>query len=172
HQSYTVAPATTSSSSGSQVPPPAAPVAGLESLAAEPGGDGAAAAAPLLDPADPPSVVVADPLPAPPAPDATPPEAAATDPWDDAVTPVPPTAPAGDVKGVPLLVGGADLEDSLATLVAYGGSDGVREVLYATVIEDAEAKLLEALSLSEEKLVPVVVEKKVDGRLPRDTAHQ
>jgi hypothetical protein len=99
-------------------------------------------------------------------------EAAATDPWGDAVTPVPPTAPAGEVLGVPLLVGGADLEDSLATLVAYKGSDAVHEVLYATVGQDAEAKLVEALSLSEEKLVAVVVDKAVDGRLLLDTEHQ
>jgi hypothetical protein len=99
-------------------------------------------------------------------------EVAATDPWDDAVTPVPPTAPAGEVLGVPLLVGGADLEDSLATLVAYQGSDAVHEVLYATVGQDAEAKLVEALSLSDEKLVAVVVDKAVDGRLPLDTGHQ
>jgi hypothetical protein len=99
-------------------------------------------------------------------------EAAASDSWEDAVTPVPPTAPAGEVLGVPLLVGGADLEDSLATLVAYQGSDAVHEVLYATVAEDAEAKLVEAVSLSEEKLVAVVAEKTVDGRLPLDTEHK
>ena len=171
HQSYTVAPATTSPGSVSQAPAAATPVADLESLAAEPGGDGAAAVL-LVDPLDAASAVVADPLPAPATPDAAPPEAAATDPWEDAVTPVPPTAPAGEVLGVPLLVGGADLEDSLATLVAYQGSDAVHEVLYATVAEDAEAKLVEALSLSEEKLVAVVVNKSVDGRLPLDTEHQ
>jgi hypothetical protein len=169
HQSYAVAPATTSSGSVSQVP--AASVADLESLAAEPGHDSAAAVL-LVDPLDAASAVVADPLPAPATPDAAPPEAAAADPWDEAVTPVPPTAPAGEVLGVPLLVGGADLEDSLATLVAYQGSDAVHEVLYATVAEDAEAKLAEALSLSEEKLVAVVVDKSVDGRLPLDTEHQ
>ena len=47
HQSYTVAPATTSSGSVSQVP--AASVADLESLAAEPGHDSAAAVL-LVDP--------------------------------------------------------------------------------------------------------------------------
>ena len=155
HQSYTVAPATTSSSSSSvsQVPPAAASAGGLESLAAEPGGD-SAAAFPVVDPVGPPSAV------------------APAESWEDAATPVPPTAPAGEVTGVPLLVGGADLEDSLATLVAYHGSDAVHEVLYATVAKDAEAKLVEALSLSEEKLVPVVVEKTVDGRLPLDTENK
>ena len=127
HQSYAVAPATTSSGSVSQEP--AASVADLESLAAEPGHDSAAAVL-LVDPVDAASAVVADSLPAPATPeDASPPEAAAADPWDEAVTPVPPTAPAGEVLGVPLLAGGADLEDSLATLVAYQGSDAVHEVL-------------------------------------------
>src|SRR5439155_11050272 len=99
HQSYTVAPATTSSGSVSQVP--AASVADLESLAAEPGHDSAAAVL-LVDPVDAASAVVADPLPAPATPeDAAPPGAAAGDPWDEAVTPVPPTAPAGEVLGVP-----------------------------------------------------------------------
>ena len=58
HQSYTVAPATTSSGSVSQVP--AASVADLESLAAEPGHDSAAAVL-LVDPVDAASAVVADP---------------------------------------------------------------------------------------------------------------
>ena len=98
------------------------------------------------------------------------PEPSAPPAWEDAATPVPPSAPAGDVNGVPLLVGGGDLEDSLATLVAYQGPGGaVREVLHATVAEEAEGKLLEALSVSEEKLVPVVVEKTIDGRLPMDS---
>lgn len=49
---------------------------------------------------------------------------------------MPPTAPAGDVNGVALLVGGGDLEDSLATLVAYQDpGEAVREVLHATVAE-------------------------------------
>ena len=70
------------------------------------------------------------------------------------------------------MVGGADLEDSLATLVAYKDGDGSREVLVATVAPDAEAKLFEALALSEEKLVPMAVDKEVTGRLPLDTTHQ
>ena len=99
HQSYTVAPATTSSGSVSQVP--AASVADLESLAAEPGHDSAAAVL-LVDPVDAASAVVADPLPAPATPeDAGPPEAAAAEPWDEAVTPVPPTAPEPVPEPVP-----------------------------------------------------------------------
>jgi hypothetical protein len=100
------------------------------------------------------------------------PEPEASPLWEDAATPVPATAPAGEVNGVPLLVGGADLEDSLATLVAYQGPGGVREVLHATVAEEAEGKLLEAVSVSEGKLVPVVVDKTIDGRLPADSDHQ
>ena len=38
----------------------------------------------------------------------------------------------------------------------------------ATVNQDAEAKLLEALAVSETKMVPVQVEKEVTGRLPMD----
>jgi hypothetical protein len=150
----------------SQVPPADAAAGGLESLAAEP--IGGHAAAPPVDPVEAPPAVDLDPPPGP----ATPETTAPSESWEDAATPVPPTAPAGDVKGVPLLVGGADLEDSLATLVAYQGKDGVHEVLYATVAEEAEGKLVEALSPSEEKLVPVVVEKTVDGRLPLDTENK
>ena len=90
----------------------------------------------------------------------------------DALTPVPTNPSPGDIRGTPLLVGGVDLEDSLATLVAYKDDDGSREVLVATVARDAEAKLFEALALSEEKLVPVAVDKEVTGRLPLDTTHQ
>lgn len=92
--------------------------------------------------------------------------------WDDALTPVPETVPEGLITGVPLLVGGADLVDATATLVAYGGPGGPREVLVATVDEAAEAKLLEALALSETKLVPVAVQTEISGRLPTDTDHQ
>ena len=92
--------------------------------------------------------------------------------WEDVLTPVPEEVPAGLVTGVPLLVGGADLVDATATLVAYTGPGGPREVLVATVDEAAEAKLLEALALSETKLVPVAVQTEVSGRLPTDTGHQ
>ena len=91
---------------------------------------------------------------------------------EDVLTPVPTDPPPGDVCGTPLLVGGADLEDSLGTLVSYNSKGGPREVLVATVAPEAEAKLFEALALSEEKLVPVAVEKEVTGRLPADQAHQ
>ena len=92
--------------------------------------------------------------------------------WNDAAVPVPQAGEPGNVAGVPLLVGGADLVDSVATVISYEGPGGPREVLHATVSETAEGKLLEALALSEEKLVPVALEKEVDGRLPMDQQHQ
>lgn len=90
----------------------------------------------------------------------------------EALTPVPAEPPVGDICGTPLLVGGADLDDSLATLVSYQDASGPREVLLATVEPEAEAKLYEALALSEQKLVPVSVEKEVSGRLPVDQSEQ
>src|SRR5205823_6682921 len=92
--------------------------------------------------------------------------------WNDAAVPVPQAGEPGNVAGVPLLVGGADLVDSVATVISYEGPGGPREVLHATVSEAAEGKLLEALALSEEKLVPITVEKEIDGRLPMDEQHQ
>jgi Asp-tRNA(Asn)/Glu-tRNA(Gln) amidotransferase A subunit family amidase len=88
------------------------------------------------------------------------------------LTPVPTEPPVGLVTGTPLLVGGADLCDSLATLVAYRSGKSAHEVLVATVDEPAEAKLLEALALSETKMVPVEMETEVHGRLPADIEHQ
>lgn len=98
--------------------------------------------------------------------------AAAAAQQDGAVTPVPTDPEPGAICGTPLLVGGADLDDSLATLTSYKSDGGPREVLMATVTPEAEAKLYEALALSEEKLVPVTVDKEVTGRLPADEAHQ
>jgi hypothetical protein len=92
--------------------------------------------------------------------------------WADAAYPVPGTPAPGEVMGTPVLIGGADLEGSSATLRSYLGPAGPREVLMATVNQDAEAKLLEALAVSETKMVPVQVEKEVTGRLPMDTTNQ
>lgn len=97
---------------------------------------------------------------------------AATREPSEALIPIPGTVETGRIAGEPLLVGGADLVDSLATLIAYEDPAGPREVLHATVDKAAESKLLEALALSEEKLVPVAVEKEVQGRLPMDEEHQ
>lgn len=105
-------------------------------------------------------------------PDASERELARAGELSEALIPIPQTVETGRIAGEPLLVGGADLVDSLATLIAYEDPAGPREVLHATVDEAAESKLLEALALSEEKLVPVAVEKEVHGRLPMDEQHQ
>ncbi|GAA1439030.1 hypothetical protein [Nocardiopsis tropica] len=92
----------------------------------------------------------------------------------DAAMPIPETPPEGTAAGVPVLVGGADLQDSAATLISYHSTDdaGPREVLLTTLNEGAEAKLMDALALSGEKLIPVQVEEEVNGRLPIDEDKQ
>lgn len=92
----------------------------------------------------------------------------------EAVLAIPEAPPEGTAAGVPVLVGGADLQDSAATLISYSSTDdaGPREVLLATLHHEAEAKLMDALALSEEKLVPVQVEEEVHGRLPVDEEKQ
>lgn len=96
------------------------------------------------------------------------------DPPPDVVTPIPQTPPEGAAAGVPVLIGGADLADATATLVSYTSphGHGPREVLLATLEENAEAKLIEALALNEEELIPVQVQEQVSGRLPMDEAKQ
>ncbi|MEU0489980.1 hypothetical protein ABZ249_12185 [Nocardiopsis sp. NPDC006139] len=93
---------------------------------------------------------------------------------EDAALPIPETPPEGVAAGVPVLVGGADLQDSAATLISYSSTDGTgpREVLLATLDEGAEVKLMDALALSEEKLIPVQVEEEINGRLPIDQDQQ
>ncbi|WP_159942532.1 hypothetical protein [Nocardiopsis sp. FR6] len=92
----------------------------------------------------------------------------------DAALPIPATPPEGVAAGVPVLVGGADLQDSAATLISYSSPNdtGPREVLLTTLTEDAEAKLMDALALSEEKLIPVQVQEEINGRLPVDEDKQ
>ncbi|MGH9066447.1 MAG: hypothetical protein ACRD0J_02840 [Acidimicrobiales bacterium] len=92
--------------------------------------------------------------------------------WPEAVTPVPEAPEAGAPLGTPLLVGGADLVGSAATLVSYDSPAGPHEVLMATVTEDGERNLMEALSVAGTKMVPVEVEKSIVGRLPLDTENQ
>ncbi|MGW5715294.1 hypothetical protein ACWEVP_03945 [Amycolatopsis sp. NPDC003865] len=86
------------------------------------------------------------------------------------VTPIPLTPDVGHAYGEPVLVGGADLLASTATLVSYASDHGPRTVLHARVDEDAEAKLLDALNISPE-MVPTQVEQQVTGRLPIDEQH-
>ncbi|RSD10283.1 hypothetical protein [Amycolatopsis eburnea] len=92
------------------------------------------------------------------------------DPGQLPVTPIPLTPDVGHAYGEPVLVGGADLLASTATLVSYHGTNGPRSVLHARVEEDAEAKLLDALNISPE-MVPTQVEQQVTGRLPVDETH-
>ncbi len=90
----------------------------------------------------------------------------------DALTPVPDALPEGSAAGIPVLAGGEDLLDSTVTLMSYSAPGGPREVLLATVTEAAEAKLIEALGVSDEKMVPVQVEVEMTGRLPLDEQQQ
>lgn len=117
-------------------------------------------------------MATADPTPLS-SPDSTPPVESLADAeaaGQDALTPIPDTIPVGDPLGVPLLVGGADLDDSQATLLAYDSPQGPHEVLVATVTPEAEAKLLDALSSP--RMVEVQVEEEVHGRLAADTDGQ
>ena len=93
---------------------------------------------------------------------------------DDFITPVPEDLVVGDMAGHPLIVGGDDFDDSSLTLVSYADVNGnePREVLYGWVNPDAEHKILDALALDEEKLVPVEVTKDINGRIPLDEQHK
>jgi hypothetical protein len=95
--------------------------------------------------------------------------------WHEAVTPIPDEVAVGDPRGVPLLIGGADLEGGSATIIAYqdtkaGGS--AHEVLFCTVTEEAEEKLLYALApVQEQKLIPVENPVEFTGMHELDTQH-
>lgn len=88
------------------------------------------------------------------------------------ITAIPDDIPVGDMAGQPLVIGGYDLEDSSATLVAYSDDGEPREVLYSWVSAEAEHKLLAAVALDDEHLVATEVTKTVHGRLPLDEQHQ
>ncbi|MFI6112687.1 hypothetical protein [Kitasatospora sp. NPDC051164] len=87
---------------------------------------------------------------------------------DPPLTPVPDAPVAGAALGTPILVGGEDFLNSQAALVSYLSPDGPREVLLAHVSEEAEGKLLDALSVSGTKMVDVQVEEETKERLALD----
>ncbi|MCX5216207.1 hypothetical protein OG689_44535 [Kitasatospora sp. NBC_00240] len=91
---------------------------------------------------------------------------------DPPLTPIPDAPPAGVATGTPVLVGGEDFLDSQATLVSYNSPAGPREVLLAHVSEEAEAKLLDALSVSGTKMIDIEVEEAVHERLELDKKAQ
>ena len=91
---------------------------------------------------------------------------------DPPLTPVPEAPPVGSATGTPILVGGEDFLNSQATLISYNSSDGPQEVLLAHVNEEAESKLLDALTVSGTKMIDVEVEKKVKERLDLDKKTQ
>ena len=91
----------------------------------------------------------------------------------EVLTPVPTEPVVGDMAGYPLIVGGDDLDDASLTLVSYTDDAGgdPREIIYGWVTPEAEHKILDALALDQEQLVPVEVSKNVTGRLPLDEEH-
>jgi hypothetical protein len=87
---------------------------------------------------------------------------------DPPLTPVPAAPPVGQPTGAPILVGGDDFINSEAALVAYDSADGPREVLLTHVSEDAEERLLDALSIPGMHMEEVEVEEEVTERLGLD----
>lgn len=87
---------------------------------------------------------------------------------DPPLTPVPAAPPVGEPTGTPILVGGDDFINSEATLVAYDSSDGPREVLLTHISEEAEEKLLDALSIPGTHMEEIQVEEEVKERLDLD----
>ncbi|MEV7465227.1 hypothetical protein AB0O20_01775 [Streptomyces kronopolitis] len=87
---------------------------------------------------------------------------------DPPLTPVPAEPPVGQPTGAPILVGGDDFISSEAALVAYDSADGPREVLLTHVSEEAEEKLLDALSIPGTHMEEVEVEEEVKERLALD----
>ncbi|MGW7199001.1 hypothetical protein [Streptomyces chryseus] len=87
---------------------------------------------------------------------------------DPPLTPVPAAPPVGEPTGAPILVGGDDFINSEATLVAYDSADGPREVLLTHISEEAEDKLLDALSIPGTHMEEVQVEEEVKDRLDLD----
>ena len=92
--------------------------------------------------------------------------------WQEAATPLPDELPVGKAFGVPVMVGGLELQDSAVTLMAYADGENSCEALMATVSSEAEAALLDALSASGTKMIPVESTEVVDSRLAADTLLQ
>jgi len=89
----------------------------------------------------------------------------------DILTPIPDELQIGDGIGVAVAVGGADLVDGAALLVAYKDpdKDTSHEVLRVTLTPEAEDKLLDALNPPDAPKIPIQVPQTVHGRLPYDT---
>lgn len=91
---------------------------------------------------------------------------------EEVLTPIP--APgeltAGDGVGTHVVLGGSDFYDSAATLISYKDEknpSSVRQVLFAEVTPEAEAKIIEALS-QDTKMVEVQKEVTETGRIALD----
>src|SRR6266542_3215446 len=76
---------------------------------------------------------------------------------------------AAGAPGKPMLLGGADVEDMTAEVIGYAAGDGHRFVLHTKVRQEAEEKLLDALSATEPKTTLVEKQVQAQGRLPLDT---
>lgn len=97
----------------------------------------------------------------------------AADPDSPALPPTVPL-PVGFPPGTPVLVGGADLYDSAATLTSYRSTKdptSSHEVLHARVTPEGEAKLIEALGLADVKMVPVAKTVTHHGPVDLDASH-
>src|SRR6266540_5454576 len=75
---------------------------------------------------------------------------------------------AAGAPGKPMLLGSADVEDMTAVVVGYAAGDGHRFVLHTKLRQEAEEKLLDALSATEPKTTLVEKQVEAQGRLPLD----
>lgn len=124
--------------------------------------------------------IVVDESPAKPAPAVSPPPVESVDaPAEgDAVTPLGPdffeAAKMAGALGKPILIGGEDLEDMAATVVAYQDPDTgeFRNVVFTKVRPVAEEKIMAALAAAQgQQYMTVVKEEAVHGRADFDLQH-